>query len=413
MSSTNKTPNLQLNQWEGNDFPKWADRNNDNLKIDAAIGKPSMLITVHKSNLVEAINEAALGSEHAPYIGANGNWHIWDETSGQFMDSGVAAQGPEGQIGPKGNVGDTGPKGDTGEQGVQGPKGDTGDKGDTGAQGPQGDPGAGLQILGTYATLEDLYSYVQSANQGDMYNVGTEPPYEIYMFEQMYLEFIPLGQLQGPQGEKGDKGDKGDPGEQGIQGIQGPKGDQGDTGDQGLKGDTGPGVPTGGTVGQLLKKSDATDFATSWTSISASDVGAAAATHAHGALTNDGKIGTASGKILTTGADGAVQAQSIVDAGLTAAPGGVTATGAITVTVANNTEYAYTAVTSLNMTGAAVNSHGFITFTAATPTINVSGFTAAGGDDITDAAASEVWEFSVYAHNSGSYIVWKNWGAPA
>lgn len=137
----------------------------------------------------------------------------------------------------------------------------------------------------------------------------------------------------------------------------------------------------------------------------------ASATHVHGNLTNDGKIGSASGKIVTTGTGGAVQAQSIADAGLVASPSAVSGTGAITVTVAENKEYSFTAVTSLTMTGAAVGCHGFITFAASAPTISVSGFTAAGGDDITEAAASEVWEFSVYAHNSGSYIVWKNWSA--
>ena len=87
----------------------------------------------------------------------------------------------------------------------------------------------------------------------------------------------------------------------------------------------------------------------------------------------------------------------------------VTGSGTITVTVADYTEYAYTAVTSLTMTGVAVNCHGFITFASSAPTISVNGFTASAGDDITEAAAGQVWEFSVFPHNSGSYIIWKNW----
>ena len=43
--------------------------------------------------------------------------------------------------------------------------------------------------------------------------------------------------------------------------------------------------------------------------------------------------------------------------------------------------------------------------------VTVSGFTASGGDDITGAAAGQVWEFSVFPHNSGSSIIWKNWSA--
>ena len=89
----------------------------------------------------------------------------------------------------------------------------------------------------------------------------------------------------------------------------------------------------------------------------------------------------------------------------------VTGTGAITVTIENNKDYAYTDVTSLAMTAAAVKCHGFIGFGSSTPTINVSGFAASNGDDITAAAAGEVWEFSVFPHSGGAYIIWKNWSA--
>ena len=66
---------------------------------------------------------------------------------------------------------------------------------------------------------------------------------------------------------KGEKGDTGATGPQGPQGEQGPKGDTGDIGPKGPKGDTGEqgpvgaGVPDGGTVGQLLSK---TESGTEW-----------------------------------------------------------------------------------------------------------------------------------------------------
>lgn len=66
---------------------------------------------------------------------------------------------------------------------------------------------------------------------------------------------------------KGEKGDTGATGPQGPQGEQGPKGDTGDVGPKGPKGDTGEqgpvgaGVPDGGTVGQLLSK---TESGTEW-----------------------------------------------------------------------------------------------------------------------------------------------------
>ncbi len=91
-----------------------------------------------------------------------------------------------------------------------------------------------------------------------------------------------------------------------------------------------------------------------------------------------------------------------------AAPATVSDTGSITVTMADNTEYTYTGVTSLAITGAAVNCHGWITFDSSTPTVtDPTGFSGESGDDIADGAASEVWEFNC----ENGYIVWKNWGA--
>jgi len=177
---------------------------------------------------------------------------------------GAAAVGPQGIQGPQGVQGNVGP------QGTQGPQGDKGDKGDQGDQGPQG-------------------------------NVG------------------PQG-TQGPQGDKGDKGDQGDQGPQGNvgpQGTQGPQGPQGNVGPQGTQGPQGPsgvisvndpitnsgtstsadlglslgnglttsagalvadfgatsttvatgdrGLPVGGTTGQVLAKTSASDYASGWT----------------------------------------------------------------------------------------------------------------------------------------------------
>lgn len=56
------------------------------------------------------------------------------------------------------------------------------------------------------------------------------------------------------------KGDKGDQGEKGATGIQGPKGEQGEQGIQGPQGETGIGMPTGGTLGQVLIKDSSSDY---------------------------------------------------------------------------------------------------------------------------------------------------------
>lgn len=128
-----------------------------------------------------------------------------------------------------------------------------------GPPGPKGEDGSGVEILGTYDDLEALEAAVQSPQQGDMYNVGTEAPFQIYMWDATSGggSWVHQGQIQGPKGDtgaqgpqgpegpKGDTGPKGETGETGAQGIQGPKGDTGPTGPQGEKGETGATGPQG------------------------------------------------------------------------------------------------------------------------------------------------------------------------
>ena len=250
---------------------------------------------------VDEVLQAAADAETAvskmPYVDeTTGNWFKWDAAAGAFADTGVAATGPQGEVGPKGDTGEqgpkgdtgaTGPKGDTGATGAQGPKGDTGatgPKGDTGAtgaqgpkgetgatgatgpQGPKGEPGprgpqgeqgiqgetglagpkgetgSGFKVLGYYGTKAALDAAQKAtAAAGDAYGVGTEEPYDIYIFDGITGEFVNNGPLQGAKGDTG------------PQGPQGPKGDTGETGPQGpagadgAKGDTGPAGADGKT----------------------------------------------------------------------------------------------------------------------------------------------------------------------
>lgn len=67
-----------------------------------------------------------------------------------------------------------------------------GDKGD------DGDDGKGFVVLGTFDTLEELTEAVPEPEIGDAYGVGTEEPYEIYIWEED--GWTDHGTLQGPQG---------------------------------------------------------------------------------------------------------------------------------------------------------------------------------------------------------------------
>lgn len=65
--------------------------------------------------------------------------------------------------------------------------------------GKRGETGKGLDIKGTYDTLEALNSAVTAPVQGDMYNVGTAAPYTIYMYDTEH-GWVSQGQLQGANG---------------------------------------------------------------------------------------------------------------------------------------------------------------------------------------------------------------------
>lgn len=129
-------------------------------------------------------------------------------------------------------------------------------KGEQGIQGEKGDTGKGFTILGTYATVEALAAAVTDAEQGDYYNVGTEAPYRIYMWDDAE-GWQDQGQLQGPTGAQGEQGPAGPAGPQGAPGEKGEPGEKGDTG---ATGPSGPNTITAETTTTLtgLLKGDGT-----------------------------------------------------------------------------------------------------------------------------------------------------------
>lgn len=224
---------------------------------------------------------------------------------------------------PGGEKGDPGPAGPQGELGPAGPKGDPGPEGPQGPQGEPGKDGTSFQVLGRYDTLGDLTSAHPTGTAGDAYAVGEETT-EIYIWDVDGNTWENIGPLEGPAGPQGETGEpgpqgpagedgqpgpagqaatitlgstttgapgtqaqvtntgtenaaifnftipqgaqgaKGDTGPQGVQGEQGPQGEPGPQGVQGEQGLTGPGVASGGTAGQVLAKTDETDYNTQW-----------------------------------------------------------------------------------------------------------------------------------------------------
>lgn len=106
----------------------------------------------------------------------------------------------------------------------------------------------GISVKGI---VPDYSSLPSSAEQGQVYAVGSASPYELYVYNNSswvdFGEFPKAGPQgdQGPQGESGRQGPRGLTGPQGprgytgVPGVQGPQGPQGDKGPKGDKGDPG------------------------------------------------------------------------------------------------------------------------------------------------------------------------------
>lgn len=137
-------------------------------EIDEAIGKA-------KESVSESYVENRLGTMQ-PYIGANGNWFVWNANGQKFVDSGQparGAQGPQGTQGPQGLQGETGPQG---EQGPAGPTGPQGEQGQTGPTGPQGPAGTSIKSIertsGTGAPgTTDTYTITMTDNSTATFSV--------------------------------------------------------------------------------------------------------------------------------------------------------------------------------------------------------------------------------------------------
>lgn len=200
------------------------------------------------------MNYPVSGSWEGYYISAYGIAvkNGFEGTEEEWLESLKGTPGEPGPQGATGARGATGAQGEPGQQGETGPQGEPGVsagfgtpqatidgntgtpsveitasgpdtakvfsfafhnlKGQTGAKGDKGDTGTGLDILGTYDTLEALKAAVQEPVQGQMYNVGTSAPYTIYMWDDGANDFMSQGQLQGAKGETGETGPKGEPG---------------------------------------------------------------------------------------------------------------------------------------------------------------------------------------------------------
>ena len=155
---------------------------------------------------------AASWSAHPPYIGANGNWWIWDTTTETFVDTGIDAS-------------------------------ITVKIADITMIGPNDDP----YVTNSGTNTDPVFHLFIPAGNGiakveKTASAGLTDTYTISFTNGSTTSFTVTNGEKGEKGDKGDKGDtgkKGDKGEKGDTGEKGDKGEKGDTGEKGDQGDTG------------------------------------------------------------------------------------------------------------------------------------------------------------------------------
>lgn len=104
--------------------------------------------------------------------------------------------------------------------------------------GPTGPAGPALNILGSFATLDELIENNPTGRPGNAYMVGSN----LYVWANN--NWLDVGEIKGPQGEMGETGPQGERGLQGEIGPQGIQGAQGEVGPTGPEGKMGPqGLP--------------------------------------------------------------------------------------------------------------------------------------------------------------------------
>ena len=148
--------------------------------------------------------------------------------------------------------------GPQGAQGIQGPIGETGPAGENGADGNS------FYVLGQIHYFIRFNNSSPNRSEGDAWLVGSTTTNVVYGWNVDTSAWQNYGSLQGPAGPQGPQGPEGPQGPryskvkvQGIQGVIRTRRTSRRNRDQQES-------CSGGTTGQVLKKTSATDYETTW-----------------------------------------------------------------------------------------------------------------------------------------------------
>lgn len=197
------------------------------------------------------------GVIYTMYFYYSGSWHALTQKGDKGDNGSPGDAGPYflPNVDANGNISWTnnGDLPNPATRNIKGPKGDTGDTGPQGPQGVPGPQGTGVNILGSYDTLVELKEEHPTGNIGDAYLVQGH----LYVWSETEIDWIDVGNIQGPQGQTGPAGQNG------------------------ADGAAGPGLSQGGTVGQIPIKQSSTDYDTAWGDITIPTVAASNGTETY------------------------------------------------------------------------------------------------------------------------------------
>lgn len=140
-------------------------------------------VTKAAADAKEAAQKAQDALEHAPKI-TDGTWWLWDPVTGEYIDTGSPAEGPQGEPGP------VGPEGPAGPIGPPGPQGETGPAGKDGLTEAEAD--AKYAVIENPSFWGDVNFYSYTTGSNFCIAMDTSNPDSLTLFLECYTQYLQI-----------------------------------------------------------------------------------------------------------------------------------------------------------------------------------------------------------------------------